>query len=35
MKGEIEIQHVHAFIRTYQMTLDDKNFGGASIGGVV
>jgi Amt family ammonium transporter len=33
--GEIEIEHVHAFIRSYTLTLDEKGFAGASPNSVV
>jgi Amt family ammonium transporter len=35
MNKEIEIEHVHAFIRTYQLTLDEKGFAGSSPNSVV
>lgn len=35
MNKEIEIEHVHAFIRSYQLTLDEKGFAGSSPNSVV
>jgi len=35
MSNEIEIEHVHAFIRSYELTLDEKGFAGSSPNSVV
>ena len=32
---EIEIEHVHAFVRSYQLTLDEKGFAASSPNSVV
>lgn len=30
MSGEIEIEHVHSFVRSYQLTLDERGFAASS-----
>ena len=35
IKKEIEIEHVHAFVRSYQLTLDERSFAHSSPNSVV
>lgn len=35
IKKEIEIEHVHAFVRSYQLTLDERSFAASSPNSVV
>lgn len=34
MDNEIEIEHIHAFVRSYQVTLDERGFNGCSANSV-